>query len=211
LSKEGKKPFYKKWWFWVIIIIVVIGAAAGAGGGSDDKQTADNSTKEKVKTTTAQPKEETKKEEPKKETEKTHKIGDTVKVGDMVYRVNKISTADQVGPSVLPTKANGKFLIVDLTLKNNGDKAVTVDSSFFKLKRGDKTYEADSEASMSANQDEDGNITNSFFLQELNPDSEMSGKVVFDVAPDVASAKDLQLQVQTGLFGTQTDVISLHK
>lgn len=84
-----------------------------------------------------------------------------------------------------------------------------VDSSFFKLKRGGKTYEADAAASLSANQGEDGNITNSFMAQDLNPDSEMSGKVVFDVTPEIAEATDLQLQVQTGAFGTETELINL--
>jgi len=127
----------------------------------------------------------------------------------MTYKINGQSTADQVGPSVLPEKANGKYVVIDVTLKNNGDKAVTVDASFFKLKRGGKTYEANSTASMSANQGEDGDIQNSFFMQDVNPDSEITGKVVFDVAPEVASASDLQLQVQTGVFGTQTQVINL--
>ncbi|USK68397.1 DUF4352 domain-containing protein [Peribacillus asahii] len=125
----------------------------------------------------------------------------------MEYTITDKSTTDQVGPSVLPTKASGKFLVLDVTLKNNGNEAVTVDSSFFKLKRGEKTYETDNEGSISANQKEDGTIDNSFFLQELNPDSEISGKVVFDVAPEVAEASNLQIQVQTGLFGTETESI----
>jgi hypothetical protein len=145
----------------------------------------------------------------KKESAKTYNIGDKVNVGDMEYTVLSKKTADQVGPSALPDKANGKFVVIELKLKNNGDKKVTVDSSFFKMKRGSKEYEAAADASMSANQGEDGNIDNSFFMQDLNPDSEMKGKVVFDVAPEVANDKDLVLQVQTGAFGTQTGNINL--
>lgn len=77
------------------------------------------------------------------------------------------------------------------------------------MKKGKKTYEADSAASVSANQKEDGSIDNSFLMQDLNPDSTMSGKVVFDVAPEVANAKDLKLVVQTGIYGTQKGTISL--
>lgn len=197
-----KKPFYKKWWVWVIVIIVIGGIASG--GGESDTTSTDSQT---ANTT---PKEESPKQEAtKKEVEKTYKIGDVVKVGDMEYTIIAKSTAAQVGPSVLPTKASGKFLVLDVTLKNNGNEAVTVDSSFFKLKRGEKTYEADNAGSMSANQKEDGSIENSFFLQELNPDSNISGKVVFDVAPEIAEASDLQVQVQTGVFGTETEIIDL--
>lgn len=196
-KEKQKKPFYKKWWVWVIAIII-IGAVAsnGESGGSGSKDA------------TSKPASTSEKGEKKTET-KVYKIGDLVKVGDMQYKINSKTTADQVGPSALPTNASGKFVVIDVTLKNNGDKAVTVDSSFFKLKRGGKTYEADSEASMSANQKEDGNIDNSFFLQQVNPDSEITGKVVFDVSPEIANASDLQLQVQTGAFGTETAIINL--
>lgn len=183
-----------------IIALIVLGIIIGAlSGGDDESGTTDTKSKEET------PKESSKEEKK----EKVYAIGDTVKVGDMEYTINDKSTADQVGPSALPTKASGKYLVLDVTLKNNGNEAITVDSSFFKLKRGEKTYEADSAGSMSANQKEDGTIDNSFFLQELNPDSEVSGKVVFDVAPEVAEASDLQVQVQTGVFGTETESINL--
>ncbi|MCH1625762.1 DUF4352 domain-containing protein [Fredinandcohnia quinoae] len=200
-----KKPFYKRWWFWLIVIIIIIALATGGGDDekveqkNDDVVTDNNNNNDNDKT----------KEEPKEEEKKAFGIGEEVKVGDMVYTINKKTTADQVGPSALPEKATGKFIVLDVTLKNNGNEAVTVDSSFFKLLRGEKTYESDSMASMSANQGENGTIENSFLLQELNPDSVLSGRVVFDVAPEVADATDLQVQVQTGLFGTETEVINL--
>lgn len=173
----------------------------GSGGDNTAKNTS---------TSTGTKQQQTKKSAPsKKPAPKTYGIGDNVTVSKMVYKVNKKTTATQVGPSALPSKASGKFVVINVTLKNNGDKAVTVDSSFFKLKHGGKTYDADSSASMSANQEESGNIQNSFFMQQLNPDSTISGNVVFDVAPEVADATDLQLQVQTGLFGTETGIINL--
>jgi hypothetical protein len=128
----------------------------------------------------------------------------------MQYTVTGVSTAKSVGPSILPTDAKDTFVVVDLTVKNSGDKEVTIDSSFFKLLDGSKTLSADSSASMSANQDESGQITNSFFLQQLNPDVEMSGKVVFDVSADQAASQSTKLKVQTGSFGTQTAEIKLH-
>jgi len=197
MSKEvkTKKPIYKKWWFWVIAVFIVAGAIASNGGNDDSaaKDSGDN------KSSVSSPKAE----------KKEYKIGDTVKVGDMQYKVTKTSASKKVGPSALQETANGTFLVIDLDIKNNGDESVTVDSSFFNLKLGSKTYKADADASMSANQKEDGSIDNSFFLQDLNPGSEMSGKVVFDVSEDVANSSGLKLQVQTGTFGTEAENINL--
>ncbi|MFJ8517626.1 DUF4352 domain-containing protein [Lysinibacillus xylanilyticus] len=199
-----KKPFYKKWWFILIVAIIVLGALGNMVGGNDT--TKENDKKDKVETSAKAPEN---KDSSKDEKEEIVGINTPLEVGDAVFTLNGVSLADQVGPSVLPTKASGKYVVLDVTYKNNGNKAVTIDASFFKLKRGEKTYESDSAASMSANQGEDGNIQNSFFLQEVNPDMEIKGKVVFDLAPEVAEATDLQLQVQTGIFGTETGMIKL--
>lgn len=192
------KKFFKLGCFGFIglIVLIIIISAVSSGGDSD---TSSNEPKEEVK--------EKKKDAPKKEI--NYGIGDVVKVGDLEYTIKEKKEADQVGPSVLPEKASGKFVILEVSLKNKGNEAVTADASFFKLKRGEKVYEADSAASISANQGEDGQIENSFFLQEINPDSEAAGKVVFDVAPEVADASDLKVQVQTGVFGTETETITL--
>ena len=210
MAKEKvKKPFYKKWWIWAIAVIVVFAIAQGGGDSdttadatttSNSPAAADSSSKEKVPA----------KDEPKAEPEaQAYKVGDKVAVGDLEYVINEMETASKVGPSIAPTKASGEFVIIDVTLTNNGNEAVTVDSSFFKLQQGEKTFEADSMASMSANQGNDGGIDNSFFLQEVNPDSTITGKVAFDVSKKVASSKDLQLQVQTGMWGTETEIIGL--
>lgn len=191
-----KKPFYKRVWFWVLIVLLFFGiAGALSGGEKKDSATA---------TSTSTNKETTAKEE------KTYKIGDDVAVGKMEYKVNSVEVVKQVGPSALPTNAKDTFLVVDLSVKNAGDKAVTIDSSFFKLKADGKTFEADSAASMSANQDENGNITNSFFMESLNPDMQQTGKIVFDIPEAQANAQNNVLQAQTGYFGTETVSIALH-
>lgn len=194
------KKFFKLGCFGFIglIVLIIVIAVVSSGGDSDS--------------TSNEPKEVTDKKgnSAKKEVkEKIFGLGDVVNVGDIEYMIKEKSEQDQVGPSVLPEKASGKFVVLEVSLKNKGNEAITADASFFKLKRGEKTYEADSAASISANQGEDGQIENSFFLQEVNPDSEASGRVVFDVAPEVAAASDLQVQVQTGVFGTETELISL--
>jgi hypothetical protein len=202
----------------LIVFGVFIAIGVIASLGEEDSDTAQPAnTEPKVEETEVAPKEEAKEEKKKekekedtpKEEKKSFGIGETVPVGDMIYTVNERGSADQVGPSVLPTKASGKYLVINVSLKNNGNEAVTVDTNFFKLKRDEKTYDADSMASISANQGESGDIANSFFLQQLNPDMEITGKVVFDLAPEVAEAQDLQLQIQTGFWGTETELINL--
>lgn len=215
MAKEKvKKPFYKKWWIWAIAVVVVFAIAQGGGDSetSADATTSNNAAAEAdaaAKTAQEADAAESAKEEPKEE-EPSYKIGDKVTVGDMEYVINEKTTSAKVGPAIAPTAASGKFVIIDVTLKNNGNEAVTVDSNFFKLQQGEKTFEADSMASMSANQGNDGGIDNSFFLQEVNPDSEISGKVAFDVSKKVADSKDLLLQVQTGFWGTETGIIALN-
>lgn len=71
------------------------------------------------------------------------------------------------------------------------------------------SFEADSIASTTANQNEVGTIENSFFTEQINPGSEISGKVVFDVSPDVAEADNLKVEAQEGIFGSVTKTIKL--
>lgn len=194
------------------LVLIVLGALIGvfAGGGDEAADTATPDTAAPAVETPAEeaPAEEAPPvEEAAAETEVG--IGTALEVGDVTFTVNSKETAAQVGPSVLPETASGKYVVLDVVFKNNGNEAVTVDSSFFKLKQGEKTFEADAMASMSANQGEDGTLANAFFLEEVNPGSEISGKVAFDVAPDIADAADLTLQVQSGFFGTETGTINL--
>ena len=199
-----KKPFYKKVWFWVLAVIVVagIGGMGGEEEGSEPeaKPVASNETKAT----------EDKKEEPKAEVEaKTYGVGDVVTVGDVEYTLNSVEIADSLGNEYLSATPQGKYLVVNLTVKNNGNEALLVDSSLFTLKDGEKTFEADSEGSMYANQDESGNSIG-FFLEEMNPDISMDGTIAFDVSEEQANSQTTQLQVSTGFWGTETELINLH-
>ena len=81
-----KKPFYKKGCFWIIAVVAVaiIGAVAGgSGGGSDNGGT-------KVEKTTAKAKKSSTKKTPK-----FYKVGDTVKVGDVVYTLKSVEKTDE--------------------------------------------------------------------------------------------------------------------
>ena len=200
---KAKKPIFKKWWFWLIIVIVIAGAV---GGGNKDKtKKADTEKTAKVETKESK----TEKSSPKKSEKQVFGIGQDVTVGKVVYRVDSKEVADTVGNEYLNSTAKGKFLVLNVTVTNNGDKAVTVTDDFFKLYKGKTEFKADTTATMYANQAANGDSA-AFFLQELNPESTLSGKVIFDVSEDTINDPSIQLQVQTGIWGTQTEKINLN-
>lgn len=130
-------------------------------------------------------------------------MDETIKVGDVEYVVNSKSTAKTVGNKHFGNTANGTYLIVNVTVKNTSKKPITVDSNYFKLLNGDAEYSDDGSAGMYINE----NVK--FFLSKVNPGSSITGNVAFDVSDDVVNSSDLQLQVQTGTWGTEKGTISL--
>lgn len=204
---KAKKPLFKKWWFWLIIVIVIAGAV---GGGNKDKtKKADAEKTAKVETKESKTESKTEKSAPKKSEKQVFGIGQDVTVGKVVYRVDGKEVADTVGNEYVNSTAKGKFLVLNVTVTNNGDKAITVTDDFFKLYKGKTEFKADTTATMYANQATNGDSA-AFFLQELNPESTLSGKVVFDVSEDTINDPSTQLQVQTGVWGTQTEKIKLN-
>lgn len=197
-----------------IAAIIIIASVAGGGGEPDTTdgekaqvaaESSEKATAENSPTEEAEKKEE---KSPEPEEPAGFRIGDTATAGDMTYVVKKVKTGDSVGSSFLEEKAKGKYVIVSVEVTNNSTEAAMVTSSFFKLKSGDKTFEADSMASIAATSDSEDD---SFFAEELNPDLTMTGVIVFDVSDKVASAKDNVLQAQTGFWGTETVDILLAK
>lgn len=181
----------KKWLFGCggclvifILLAILFGACAMFIGGGDDNTSSNSSSKQASNKS------------------KEFKIGDTAKNGDIEVTVNSVETANQVGPSALPTTAKDTFVVADVTIKNNGNEALTIDSTMFKLLNGEKTAKADAGASTSANQSDDGTITDSFFLEQVNPDSTTQGKVVFDVSQEFANSNDKKMEITSKLFST---------
>ncbi|KAF0207116.1 MAG: DUF4352 domain-containing protein [Actinomycetota bacterium] len=192
---KPKKPFYKKVWFWILAILVLSVIASSGGGGTKSTDTAKTpASSESTSTTSA--------EKPAAApAEKIAKIGDALKVGDLVFTVVDAKATKQL-KSPLGNKT-GNWMVVTVTVKNESKEAVTIDSSYFKLLEGDGTaYETDSDNIMYLDAEQ------SFFLEKINPKLEKQGKVLFAIPEGV---KDLKLQVQTGLFGTETGEISLSK
>lgn len=222
-----KSPFYKEWWFILIVVLIAYGAIKGGSSSTETTQTTSSSEKSEVITSSSSAEEasglatsSSEKSEAitssssaeeasglatssEEKAEINYKIGDLVKVGYVEYIVNSKTTAQNIGGE-FGQNANGTYLILNVTVKNNGSKSITVTDSFFKLLKGKITYEADSAAGIYANEDA------KFFLTDLNPENTVTGNVVFDLNPETANDPNLQLQVQTGYWGTQKGIINLN-
>lgn len=185
-------------------MLIAFGAIKGGSGTNSSKQSTSSNSSTQV-TTSEETVEKKASEETKNIEEATkaeHKIGEIVKVGDVEYIVNSKSLSQNVGGEYGKT-ANGIYLIVNVTVKNTGKKSIKVTDDFFKLLKGDTEYATDSAAGLYANKEA------KFFLSELNPENSITGNVVFDLSNETANASGLQLQVQTGIWGTQKGKISL--
>lgn len=131
-------------------------------------------------------------------------IGQTAAVGDVSYMVNGVETASSLGSEYFGETAQGTFLLVNVTVTNNGNEALDVSDSFFALVNGEKTYDSNTMAAVHANENGE-----SFFVKSINPDLSLTSYVVFDVPESVIESTEKQLQVQTGFWGTETGLINL--
>lgn len=201
MAEKVKKPFYKKWWVWLIAVIIVI---AIAGGGEDTAEQASTEPADTETSSNDTAKEENK-EEPKEEEKKAFGMGEEVAVESLAYTVNGVEELTEIKREYMDSlTTSGKFLIVDLTIKNSDKKARFIDSEMFRLVDADGTeFSSNTEADMYINNGDLG-----FFMQEINPKMDMTGKVAFEVPAD---ATDLQLQVSSGFgwSGGKYEVINL--
>lgn len=170
-----------------VLIIGLIGIAASGSANGDAK------------------KKESKKDEPVdevKEEKKEYKIGEVAKVGEVDYLINNVEVTKQIGGEYVNTTAQDTYLIIDISITNNEKESLSVADSFFKLLNGENEYSSDSRGAIYLND-------SSIIFKELNPGVTLQGKIVFDVPESVAMANETKLQVQTGMWGSEKDVISL--
>ena len=198
---KEKKPIYKRVWFWILAVIVVVGIG-GALGEEDEPANVGEKVEQSSQSEAKPEAKPEKKEEKLVEEVKTYNISDEVNVGNVMYVVNGIETATNVGGEY-GENSKGTYLIVSVSVTNNGSEALTVSDDFFVLKNDGKEYKSDAVAAIYANDD------SSFFLESINPDLTMSGKIIFDVSDAVIDSTTKQLQVATGFWGTETALINL--
>lgn len=101
--------------------------------------------------------------------------------------------------------AKGSYLILNVTVKNNGTKAITVSDSDFKLVKDKTEYKTDSTAGIYANGDAN------LFFTSVNPENEVTGNVVFDLNPDTISDTNLKLKVDAGFGNSNKAFVKINE
>ena len=200
-----KKPIYKKWWVW-LLAIVIIGAALGGGDDENPNPIADGENvvaQENTDSTNDQPKEA----ETSVDVVEVG-IGEPAKIADVSFTVNSIEETKEISSGnefIESAVTEGKYVILEVTVKNEKKEALTINSSYFKLITLEGVvYEPNTDGKvMMAMMDEED-----FFLQQVNPGLSKTGKVVFEVGEDL-DLNTAVLQGQTGFWGTESVEISL--
>lgn len=175
--------------FFVLILIIGIFASV-----SDDKKSGKNTSKHDSETSLS--------EKSKADEKKIASIGDDLQINNVVFTVNEISATKEIKDaggyiSYKPESEGAEFLVVNVTVKNAGKEAITTDSSFFKLNKGDVVYSPSTIFTTDSK----------FFLYDgINPGLKKTGNILFEI-PE--ASQDLTLTVQTGFWGTETGIINL--
>ena len=223
MSEEERKQQKKrggclKWVLIIFGVLILLGACGALLGGGDN---ATNTTPEEAIKESEEPAEEVETEsgeqeesaeEDEEEVEEdeaveTVGIGETLTVDDIDFTVNDMYQQDSVG-DVIASNANDTYLILDVSVTNNQNEAVMLMDSYFKIVDGETVFEPDGTASMTANQAiSPDNL--GLLAEEINPGSSRDALIVYDITQSVIDSQSKQLQVQSGMFGTETGIINL--
>lgn len=119
---------------------------------------------------------------------KTASVGDKLTLKGTTYRVTRVRTAKSLGDSFTKEKANGKFVVVKLSLTNRKDEPATIAEDNIRLIGGNgKNYSVSDDALFAVDDQ-------SFLLEEIQPDNTESGTLVYDVPTRAVSGSKLQVE-----------------
>jgi len=177
----------------LFILLVIIGSLL-----DDDNQ----STKEKEKEPSTTINSDSNKDV--QDEEQNVNIGEELKVGKVAFKVNSIAEVNEISAAngymkYTPDADGAVFLNVNVTVKNDGSEMIQTDSSFFKLKASNGVSYTPSTIIVADDK--------YFVFEGINPGLALTGNIVFEVP---AGLTDLDLQVQTGYWGTETGLINLN-
>lgn len=130
------------------------------------------------------------------------KIGESIEVEHFIYRVNSIQYEKSLGNEFMTQKADGIYLIIDLSLKNQDNEEHTLDGSLFQLTdtRGTE-YESSTDATTALMMS--GNET--LFLKECNPNIQKQGYLAFEVP----GKGEYYLRLSGGFWTGETATVKL--
>jgi len=177
----------------LFILLVIIGSLLG-----DDNQGTKKKEKEPSTTINSDSNKDVQDEE------QNVNIGEELKVGKVAFKVNSIAEVNEISAAngymkYTPDADGAVFLNVNVTVKNDGSEMIQTDSSFFKLKASNGASYTPSTIIVADDK--------YFVFEGINPGLALTGNIVFEVP---AGLTDLDLQVQTGYWGTETGLINLN-
>ena len=171
----------------VFVLLVIVGLF-GSGGNNTSNDSTSNQVEEPATTSEAAV----------KQTPETYKVGDRVVVGERAYTITDVRTASSVGDGFTKQTATGIFVIVTMNVENIGKESATMSSTDVKIIDSEgRTFESDTEAWIA--------LKENILLKQIQPGLPVVGQTIFDVPKGITA----NLQVSSGIWGTDTKLISL--
>lgn len=129
-----------------------------------------------------------------------------VRVDALVWKVLSARTASSIGDQQFGAgaKAQGKFVVVKLRVHSVKKESATLTDDIVKLTVDGKTYSSDSDGTFAASTSGE----EPFLLNDIGPDSNRTGTVVFDV-PDSVLSQSPDLRFNELGFGQTHGFIKL--
>lgn len=211
-STPGKGGGFPDWAKWVIGGVVLLAIIGSLFPSEDSKDTGSDYAQSEAPASSDAPSSDEKSAEKGPATKKkpascgtkatddcTPHVGPggSVRVDALVWNVTSAKTAATLGDQEygLGAKADGVFVIVNLKATSKKDESATLTSEVATLQvDGGNTYKPDNDGTVAAI----GAGDDPFFLEDIGPDSTITGLVVFDVPRSVLGNK---LEVSFGELG----------
>lgn len=194
---KAARPWYKKkrWWVLAAVVVVIIIIVASTSGGNDGPTVVSNG--DKNGTGTPSPGSEGAAVGTK---DNPAKVGATLELAGTRYTVKNVETKATIESfGTTAAKADGKFVVVTLTLENTKDETHQFSSSAARLVAKDGTsYSPDDENS--------AYLDNPLIFEDMQPNLPKTGVLLFDVPP--AAVTGILLKV-SDLFGEGDAYINL--
>ena len=120
-----------------------------------------------------------------------YKLNETAIAGKLSYIVSSVNITNTIGTNPYMTKTtDNQYVVLKVKVINNDNDARAIDTGLFTLidSQG-KKYSAMADADMYVNPN------SSFFLQQVNPGTDLSGYIVFETPKGI---KDVKLHCSSG-------------
>ncbi len=135
---------------------------------------------------------------PVEEIMEDHSLGERFIHGNFAYTFNSVETASEIGGNDYfdGAKAEGIFLIVDVTIENIGQETETfLGDAIVVIDELGRVFETDDEAWVYSGED------NNFMFEQMQPGLPKTGKIIFDVPKNIKG----KFRVSKDSFGFSED------